>query len=71
MGTLLGVSLVIWANHLIRSSIAAMQKTAKQIHDERSISAVDKELPPVAEIFRLQNASELKEAEARYLPTRP
>ena len=66
----LGVSLVIWANHLVRSSIGAMQETARRIHDEGSISSVDKELPPVAEIFRLQNASELKEAETRYLPIR-
>src|SRR5688500_14841082 len=31
-----GVSLVIWANHLMRSSITAMQNTARQIYAERS-----------------------------------
>lgn len=65
-----GVSLVIWANHLMRSSIRAMQETAETIHREQSVAAVENEIVSVAEIFRLQNADELKEAEKRYLPTR-
>lgn len=65
-----GVSLVIWANHLMRASIRAMQETAENIHREQSVAAVENEIVSVAEIFRLQNADELKEAEKRYLPTR-
>ena len=63
-----GVSLVIWANHLLRASIKAMQQTAAQIHQERSISAIEGQVVSVKEIFRLQNAGELEEAEQRYLP---
>jgi phosphoenolpyruvate phosphomutase len=63
-----GVSLVIWANHLLRTSIKAMQQTAAQIHAERSLLSVEDQIVPVKEIFRLQNAAELKEAEKRYLP---
>lgn len=63
-----GVSLVIWANHLLRASIKAMQQTAAQIHQERSLSAVEGQVVSVKEIFRLQNAAELEEAEQRYLP---
>jgi phosphoenolpyruvate phosphomutase len=63
-----GVSLVIWANHLLRSSIKAMQQTAARIYQERSISAIEGQVVPVKEIFRLQNAAELEEAEQRYLP---
>jgi phosphoenolpyruvate phosphomutase len=63
-----GVSLVIWANHLLRSSINAMQQMATQIYEERSISSIEDKIVPVKEIFRLQNASELKEAEKQYLP---
>lgn len=66
----LGISVVIWANHLLRGSIAAMQTTAAQIYRERSLVAVEKSVVPVAEIFRLQNADELKQAEKRYLPQR-
>lgn len=63
-----GVSLVIWANHLLRSAIKAMQQTAAQIHQERSISSIEGQVVSVKEIFRLQNAAELEEAEQRYLP---
>lgn len=62
-----GVSLVIWANHLMRSSIATMQRTAARIHQERSLMGVEPEIASVREIFRLQAADELKEAELRYL----
>lgn len=63
-----GVSLVIWANHLLRASIKAMQETAARIYQERSISDIENEVVSVKEIFRLQNAKELEEAEKRYLP---
>lgn len=63
-----GVSLVIWANHLLRASIKVMQQTAARIHAEHSIAGVEKEIVSVKEIFRLQNADELKAAEKRYLP---
>ena len=63
-----GISLVIWANHLMRSSITAMQGVAKQIFDERSLVNVEPAVAPLAEVFRLQNEEELCEAEERYLP---
>ena len=63
-----GVSLVIWANHLVRASVAAMQATARQIHEDRSLQSVEPEVVPVKEIFRLQDVRELEEAESRYLP---
>ncbi len=65
-----GVSLIIWANHLIRASVAAMQQTAYQIYEAQSLLPVEHEIVPVKEIFRLQNAAELKAAEKRYLPVR-
>lgn len=63
-----GVSLVIWANHLLRASIKAMQQTAAQIYQEQTISSIESQVVTVKEIFRLQNAAELEEAEQRYLP---
>ncbi|HLF29863.1 MAG TPA: phosphoenolpyruvate mutase [Xanthomonadales bacterium] len=60
------ISLVIWANHLIRSSIAAMQNTALQIHAAESLVDVEGQVATVQEIFRLQGADELLEAEKRY-----
>jgi phosphoenolpyruvate phosphomutase len=64
-----GVSLIIWANHLMRASVLRMQEVAAQIQRECSIAAVEGEIVPVKELFRLQNAAELKEAEKRYLPS--
>jgi phosphoenolpyruvate phosphomutase len=63
-----GVSLVIWANHLMRASIKAIQETAAQIYQERSLSSIEGKVVPVKEIFRLQGADELKAAERQYLP---
>jgi phosphoenolpyruvate phosphomutase len=61
-----GISLVIWANHLIRSSITAMQATADAIHDSESLVDVEGQVATVSEIFRLQGADELLEAEKLY-----
>lgn len=61
------ISLVIWANHLMRTSLTAMQKTAKTIYDEQSLMNVEDKVAPLTEVFRLQNDKELAEAEALYL----
>ena len=66
----LGISLIIWANQILRSSITAMQKTAKKIFINKNISCVQDEIISVSEIFRLQGADELIEAEKKYLPVR-
>lgn len=63
-----GISLVIWGNHLMRACITAMQRTAVRINRDRSLSGVEQEIAAVKEIFRLQNARELEQAEERYLP---
>jgi phosphoenolpyruvate phosphomutase len=63
-----GISLVIWGNHLMRACITAMQRTAARIKRDRSLSGVEQEIATVKEIFRLQNARELDQAEERYLP---
>ncbi|HEY6608113.1 MAG TPA: phosphoenolpyruvate mutase [Candidatus Limnocylindria bacterium] len=63
-----GVSVVIWANHLMRSALTAMQQTAQQLHEEESLLNVEDRLVTVKEVFRIQGASELEEAEKRYLP---
>ena len=63
-----GISLVIWANHMLRSSITAMQKTAAEIYQSKSLKNIESQIVPVKEIFRLQNADELKQAEKKYLP---
>jgi len=61
-----GIGLVIWANHMIRASVAGMQLVAKTIHDTRSLIDSEGRIATVAEIFRLQGAAELLEAERLY-----
>ena len=61
-------SAVIWANHLLRSCITAMQQTARQIRDDNSLSRIEPQIAALAEVFRLQNVQELEAAERRYLP---
>ncbi len=63
-----GISMVIWANHLMRASITAMQQTAAKIFQQQNLFQVEKEVATVKEIFRLQNDEELRDAELRYLP---
>jgi len=63
-----GVSMVIWANHLLRSSITAMQQTAAELFQEQTLLSVEHKVAPLKEVFRLQNADELKDAERNYLP---
>ncbi|MCG5076197.1 phosphoenolpyruvate mutase [Paraburkholderia tagetis] len=64
-----GISVVIWANHLVRASASAMQAVAKTIHDTQTLVDVEDRIAPVNEIFRLQDADEYSEAENRYLST--
>ena len=62
-----GISLAIWANHNMRASIAAMRETTARIHRDQSLAGVENSIVSVSEVFDLQGAAELKEAEDRYL----
>ena len=62
-----GISVVIWANHLVRAAAAAMQSVARDIHESETLVNVEDRIAPVTEIFRLQDADEYSAAERRYL----
>jgi phosphoenolpyruvate phosphomutase len=64
-----GISVVIWANHLMRSALRSMQNTAKEIFEQQHLQSVEGQIAPVEEVFRLQDEPELRKAEATYLPT--
>ena len=63
-----GFSMVIWANHMLRAAVSVMQKTARALKQNENLLSIEDKVVPVSEIFRLQNAAELLEAEERYLP---
>ena len=63
-----GVSTIIWANHLLRASLTAMQETARQIAADENLHAVEHRVASVTDIFRLMGNDELEAAGRRYLP---
>lgn len=63
-----GVALVIWANHMVRSAVAGMEAVAREVHATQTLVNVEDRIASVAELFRLQGAAELLEAERRYAP---
>lgn len=63
-----GVSAVIWANHLMRSSIVAMRRAARAIQQQQSSRSIEPHIASVSDIFRLTDAEELERAEVNYLP---
>ncbi|MFE0176017.1 phosphoenolpyruvate mutase [Streptomyces sp. NPDC059002] len=65
-----GFSTVIWANHLMRSALRAMQITASRIFAEQNLRSVEDTVASLAEVFDLQGEDELARAEQRWLPKR-
>jgi phosphoenolpyruvate phosphomutase len=63
-----GVSVAIWANHLMRGSIRTMQSIAREVYETQSVLPVEERIVPVKEVFRLQRTEELSAAELLYLP---
>ena len=64
-----GFAMVIWANQILRSSIAAMGETARRIHRDRSLMGVEDAIgTPIAEVFRLRCEDELAAQDGLYLP---
>lgn len=63
-----GISLVIWANHILRASIRAMKDMAGYLKEKETLAHIEKDLPTVDEIFRLQGMAEYSKWEKLYLP---
>jgi len=62
------IRVVIWANHLLRSSITSMENTLKVIKKDSSLHKVEKNIFPVKEIFKITKMDELSKNEINYLP---
>jgi len=61
-------SVIIWANHNIRASIAAMREVSARIQREQFLGGVEDNIATVNDIFNLAGNAELSQAEKRYLP---
>ncbi|MCI0400204.1 MAG: phosphoenolpyruvate mutase [Gammaproteobacteria bacterium] len=60
------ISLVIWANQMIRTAISSMSVIAREIRSSETLVNVEDRIAPIREVFRLQGAYELVAAEHRY-----
>jgi phosphoenolpyruvate phosphomutase len=58
---------VIYGNHAVRASVAAMQAVFAQIVHDQDAAIAARSVVPVEEIFRLQNMAKVKEQERRFL----
>ncbi|HYB11718.1 MAG TPA: phosphonopyruvate hydrolase [Alphaproteobacteria bacterium] len=61
------IKMVIYGNHAIRASVAAMKSVFTRIVADRGIHNADREIASVEEIFRLQGMDGIREAERRFL----
>jgi phosphoenolpyruvate phosphomutase/phosphonopyruvate hydrolase len=61
------VAIVIYGNHAIRAAIGAMRDVFARIRRDGGIREVDKLLPSVAEVIRLQGDEAMRGIEAKFL----
>lgn len=62
-----GISMVIWANHMIRAAVSAMEKIGAEIQSTETVANIEDQIAPVSDIFHLQGTEELSRAQKRYL----
>jgi phosphonopyruvate hydrolase len=61
------IGMVIYGNHAIRACVTAMQDVFARIRKDGGIHAVNKDIVPVEEIFRLQRMDQVKADEKKFL----
>ncbi len=64
------ISLIIWANHNLRSAINAMRETSRCIFENQTLHDVEGNVATLGDVFWLAGNEELAEAEGRYLAIR-
>lgn len=62
------ISVIIWANHILRAAVKAMQQIANQIYKDKGLHRIEEKIAPIKEVFRLQNFDTFLDAERKYLP---
>jgi phosphoenolpyruvate phosphomutase len=65
-----GITNVIWANHCLRASVAAIRRIARQIQQTSNVRDLEGQLCTVEDIFQLTNERLVQEAELKYYPPR-
>lgn len=60
-----GISNIIWANHSLRASVAAMKRITNLIKIEQSVCSVESEIATLHDIFSLTNEFEVQALEEK------
>jgi phosphoenolpyruvate phosphomutase len=61
------IKLVIYGNHGVRAVVGALRDAFRRIRADQGIAAVDRTIPSVEDVFKLQGVSAMKENEKRFL----
>tara|TARA_B100000780_G_C21121643_1_gene454393 strand:- start:1909 stop:3549 length:1641 start_codon:yes stop_codon:yes gene_type:complete len=64
-----GIKLVIYANHVLRSTIKAVSETLEILNKKGQLSSIEENIVPLAKVFDLQGMKTLKNNEKNYLKT--
>ncbi len=62
-----GIRMVIYANHGLRASLQAMERTFKEIYDTGSTESVENKITSMREVFEIQGMRDLKDEEEKYM----
>ena len=65
----LGIRMVIYANHILRSTIKAVSETLRILNNKGELAAIEKKIVPLEKVFDLQGMKILKNNEKSYLKT--
>lgn len=61
-----GISMVIWANHNLRASLAAMRAICEQVRREEGLMGIEGKIASLNDVFDLTGDFELAQAKFRY-----
>ena len=62
-----GLGMVIYANQILRSTIESIRLTSVSLVQNNDLSELESNIPPLKQVFDLQNVDELKTAEKKYM----
>lgn len=68
-----GISVVIWANQVLRASLKAMEQTCEAVRKEGTMLHIESEIADLSRVFELTDNAELEQAKklySRYIPPR-
>ena len=65
----LGIKIVIYANHILRTIISSANQTLGEISRVKELSSIDQKIANLSEVFELTGMKDLKENEKLYNST--